>query len=1010
MQNINEQIENFKGFIEQYYEKKLHELDSKGVHSVYIDFFEIAEYSPELAEFILENPEDAVKSFELAISEFEINLKPRIFNLPKSQFLNIRDIRSQHLGKFIYIEGIVRQASDVRPQVTSAKFECPTCGNTLSILQLDTKFKEPSRCSCGNKTRFRLLSKDLIDAQRLVIEESPENLEGGEQSKRLPVYLKEDLVEPKMEKKTTPGSKVRVNGIIKEISILLSAGAKSINYDLSMDANSIIPIEETFEEIEISKEDEEKIKELSRDPLVYEKLIGSIAPSIYGHEKIKEAIILQLMSGVRKVKDDGTIIRGDMHILLVGDPGAAKSSLLQFVSKSAPKARFVSGKGSSGAGLTASVIKDEFIRGWALEAGALVLANGGLAAIDELDKMSPEDRSAIHEALEQQQVSIAKANIQACYSSDTEVLTNYGWKKYWEIKDEKLAQYNLTQKIIEFLQHDGLFVYNYVGKMYHFKNKRIDIFVTPNHKMLTKELRQKEYRAIEAEKIRYNRIKFLNSGNFLGKEERYFILPPIKHKQNRIHIKYVHQHKPKKIPMNLWLEFLGYYLTEGGIQRKPTIGIPQKDKKNIIKIKKCLFKLSKYVGFTLSETKDKQYIRFQITNTQLFEFLEKNCGKKCIEKKYPLDLSNLSKKQLKILYDAMMLGDGSSDGKSFSSTSIELINLFQSIALLIGKSTSKNIQYLEKSRRNRVTLYRVTLSNKTEPSIKKNKIKNIYYDGKVFCFSTKTGFFVTRRNGKVTIQGNTLRAQTSVLAAANPKLGRFDPYSPIASQIDLPPTLINRFDLIFPVRDIPNREKDEKIASHVLELQKRSGKIESEISTKLLRKYIAYEKQHVKPILTDGAVDEIKKFYVNLRNKGQSSEEEIKPIPISARQLEALVRLSEASAKVRLSKEVKRKDAKRAIDILTYCLMQVGIDPETGKIDIDRISTGITATQRSRIVVIREIIRELESKHGKSIPMEAIFEEASKKGYNEDHVEEAIEKLKREAEVYNPKQNFVSRL
>src|SRR3989344_3337621 len=350
MQTLNEQIENFKGFIEQYYEKKIHETSSKGISFIYIDFFEIAEYSPDLGEFILESPEDGIKTLELAISEFEQNIKPRIYNLPKSQFLNIRDIRSKDLIKFVYIEGIVRQASDVRPQVTSAKFECSVCGNTISILQLDTKFKEPTRCSCGNRQRFRLLSKELVDAQRLIIEESPENLEGGEQSKRLPVYLKEDLVEPRMEKKTTPGAKVRINGIIKEVPIVLKTGAKSVNFELMMDANSIIPIEETYEEIEISKEIEQQIKDLSRDPLVYEKFTASIAPSIYGHEKIKEAIILQLMSGVRKVKDDGTIIRGDIHILLVGDPGAAKSSLLQFVSKSAPKARFVRGKGSSGAG------------------------------------------------------------------------------------------------------------------------------------------------------------------------------------------------------------------------------------------------------------------------------------------------------------------------------------------------------------------------------------------------------------------------------------------------------------------------------------------------------------------------------------------------------------------------------------------------------------------------------------------------------------------------------------
>jgi len=669
MQTLNEQIENFKGFIEQYYEKKIHEAASKGILFIYIDFFEIAEYSPEMGEFILESPEDGIKTLELAIYEFEKDIKPRIYNLPKSQFLNIRDIRSKNLVKFVYIEGIVRQASDVRPQVTSAKFECSVCGNTISILQLDTKFKEPSRCSCGNRQRFRLLSKELVDAQRLVIEESPENLEGGEQAKRLPVYLKEDLVEPRMEKKTTPGSKIRINGIIKEVPITLKTGAKSVNFELMMDANSIIPIQETYEELEIFKEEEEEIKNLSKDPMIYEKLIGSIAPSIYGYEKVKEAIIFQLLSGVRKVKEDGTVIRGDIHILLVGDPGAAKSSLLQFVSKAAPKARFVSGKGSSGAGLTASVIKDEFIRGWALEAGALVLANGGLAAIDELDKMTPEDRSAIHEALEQQTISIAKANIQA-----------------------------------------------------------------------------------------------------------------------------------------------------------------------------------------------------------------------------------------------------------------------------------------------------------------------------------------------------TLRCQTSVLAAANPKFGRFDPYASMASQIDLPAPLINRFDLIFLIRDIPNKERDEKIASHVLELQQKSGKIESPINPKLLRKYIAYAKINIKPVLTDGAVEEIKKFYVDLRNKGQSSESEIKPIPISARQLEALVRLAEASAKVRLSKEVKRKDAKRAIEILTHCLMQVGIDPETGKIDIDRISTGITATQRSRIVLIRELIKEMDAKYNKIIPIEALIEEAKKKGYSQDQVEDALEKLKREAEIFSPKHNFISKL
>jgi replicative DNA helicase Mcm len=261
---------------------------------------------------------------------------------------------------------------------------------------------------------------------------------------------------------------------------------------------------------------------------------------------------------------------------------------------------------------------------------------------------------------------------------------------------------------------------------------------------------------------------------------------------------------------------------------------------------------------------------------------------------------------------------------------------------------------------------------------------------------------------KANIQA-TLISRTTVLAAANPKFGRFDPYGIIAEQIDLPPTLINRFDLIFPIKDLPDETKDEKMASHILKLHQDPDLYEPELSTDFLKKYIAYAKQKVSPIITDEALQEIKDFYLKMRGSG-GTDEGVKAIPISARQLEGLVRLSEASARLRLSDKATRQDARRAIELVNFCLMEVGLDRETGKIDIDRIATGISASQRSHISQVKEIINDLENKLGKTIPIDDIIEESKNKGIAEEKVEEVLEKLKRVGEVFEPRRGFLSRI
>lgn len=669
--DVTEQIDKFHEFFDLIYKKQLHQAMSKGDKSISINFSELGKFNLDLAQDTIENPEDTIRAAEISIEQFGFNIKDfkvRIRNLPKTQQEMIRNIRSTHLNKFIQVTGIIRQKSDVRPQVTSARFECPSCGNTLTVLQFDTKFREPTKCGCGRKGKFKLISKEMIDAQKIVLEEAPEELEGSEQPKRLDVFLKSDLVSPMSEKKTNPGSKNIITGVLKEVPIIARDGGKLTRFDLMLEANHVEAVAEDFTELAITDEEIKEIKELSEDPRLAKRLINSVAPSIYGHDKVKEALILQLFGGVRKKKDDGSVTRGDIHVLLIGDPGSGKSQMLKRVSIVAPKSRYVSGKGASAAGLTATVVKDEFLRGYALEAGALVLTNRGICCIDELDKMTKEDTSAMHEALEQQTISINKANISA-----------------------------------------------------------------------------------------------------------------------------------------------------------------------------------------------------------------------------------------------------------------------------------------------------------------------------------------------------TLRAETTVLAAANPKFGRFDPYELIPKQIELPSTLINRFDLIFPIRDIPNKAKDERTAEFILKLHKESSGGEIDIPTQVLKKYIAYARQNISPQMTDGALEEIKEYYVKMRATGEG-DEGYKSIPISARQLEALIRLSEACARSRLSDKVTKPDAKRAIALVHFCLSQIGVDPETGKLDIDRITTGITASQRGIIATIKEIIHDLEGQIGKQIPIDDIVMRAKDKGIDQDKTEEILDRLKKAGDIFAPRPNFISRI
>jgi replicative DNA helicase Mcm len=396
---------------------------SNSIDLIEIPFFEISDYDLDLGEELISNPEESLKAMEIASESFlgDKKVKFRIKKLPKSNEIAIRNIRSKHLEIMWSINGIVKRKSDVRPQVVSARFECPSCGNIITILQKDRKLKTPSKCGCGRQGRFKEVGRELVDGFSMVIEEFTEFVKAGSELKRLTCWVHGPLTRPEIESKIFPGVKIKVIGVLKPF-YKQTKGGKDTQLDIFFSVNNIEILESDYDTIEISERDKEEFIEMVKTGDVMEILTSSMFSAIHGLDMVKKGLILQLIGGEKKVLPSGYSARGDIHVLLIGDPGAGKSTCLKLVSSNAPRTRRVSGKGASGVGLTASVVKDELLGGYALEAGALPLTNNGICIVDEFDKLAETETDAIHEALEEQVISIAKANIQATLKAETTLL------------------------------------------------------------------------------------------------------------------------------------------------------------------------------------------------------------------------------------------------------------------------------------------------------------------------------------------------------------------------------------------------------------------------------------------------------------------------------------------------------------------------------------------------------------------------------------------------------------
>lgn len=682
--NDSEPMEDYIEFLRVYYHDEVGQLAQaypKEQRSLHIDWGDLFTGHREAAEEFLEEPQavrdklaDAVKNYDLPADVGLSDVDIHITGLDEHNRHDVGDYSPSSLPDEVReLRGQVAKRTEKRPILETAVFHCERCPSTMTIPQTgDDKLDEPHQCKgCERKGPFTLdvQASEQSDYQLIRLKEPPERSRGGE-GESIDIQLRDELVD-----EVRPGDRIRTTSHIKERPEK-DGKQKKRTMKVYAEAFGIDNEEQDWDDFNI-EEHRERIEEIAQSGRAFDKIRESVYPSHHGDDRAKEAITLQMFGGVDKELPDGSETRGTIHVGFIGDPATDKSGLLSYAQQLTPRSIKTSGKGTTGVGLTAAAVQDDFgDGGWTLEAGAVVQADGGLCCVDELDKMEGGDQGGLLEAMSDQEVSVAKAGIKA-----------------------------------------------------------------------------------------------------------------------------------------------------------------------------------------------------------------------------------------------------------------------------------------------------------------------------------------------------TLPANTSILAAANPKQGRFDLYQDIGDQFDFHPALLSRFDLIFTFTDTPDHDDDTTLAGHMGKVTQAGQKIAAgqsldedeemavspEIEPEVMRAYVALARQ-INPVMTDDARKHIEEQWVSVRSDGEGEDQ---PVPVTARKLDAMFRLAEASARIRLSDTITVTDAQRALDVHHASLEDIGIDPETGEMDADIIETGRPKSQRDRKKLVKSTVEELEMEYDRGAPNEKVIEAMAENGVDQDQTEYEIDQLKQQGEVYEPNDGFL---